>query len=177
MYGLPDSVSGYYVKKLAKRVQRLGRSRPPIRPLVVRYQFSVTNVLLYKPVLQRELKGPDGMVWRYMNLRGRAAVHFAKRQVGVQTGALQRSIKIQYHRPTSYGQEMKISANKSYAYYHHEGTNPHIILPVKNKVLRFTGRTGATVYATRVLHPGNRPNRYLSDQLRIFFRDGVPNIA
>lgn len=47
---------------------------------------------------------------------------------------------------------------------HHEGTRPHIITPSRRRTLRFVVGS-RTVFATRVRHPGTRPNRYLADNL------------
>lgn len=89
----------------------------------------------------------------------------AKLQVGVRTGALRSSIH-KRHLGSMSGQYLWIGSTKNYAYLHHEGTRPHIILPKEpDGALIF--RKGARIISTkRVLHPGTRPNRYLSDQLR-----------
>lgn len=47
---------------------------------------------------------------------------------------------------------------------HHQGTRPHVILPSRRRALRFNVG-GQTVFATRVRHPGTRPNQYLADNL------------
>ena len=43
-----------------------------------------------------------------------------------------------------------------------EGTSPHLIEPKNGKVLRFE-MGGQEVFATRVFHPGTRPNPFLDD--------------
>lgn len=55
---------------------------------------------------------------------------------------------------------------------HHEGTRPHIIRPVRRKRLRFIVN-GRVVFATRVRHPGTRPNKYLTDNLPLAGGRGV----
>jgi hypothetical protein len=71
------------------------------------------------------------------------------------------------HLANANGQYLWIGSNKNYAYIHHEGTRPHIITPTKAKALRFTsGRR--VIYTRMVKHPGTKPNRYLSNQLRFF---------
>lgn len=47
-----------------------------------------------------------------------------------------------------------------------EGTSPHLIEPKNGKVLRFE-KGGQEVFATRVFHPGTRPNPFLDDVGRI----------
>lgn len=52
------------------------------------------------------------------------------------------------------------------ALLHHEGTRPHVILPRIQTALVFS-MGGQTVVARRVNHPGTKPNRYLTDNLRL----------
>jgi hypothetical protein len=51
--------------------------------------------------------------------------------------------------------------NIGYAYFVHEGTTPHPILPVRAKMLRFV-IDGRVIYAHKVNHPGNAANPYLA---------------
>jgi hypothetical protein len=53
------------------------------------------------------------------------------------------------------------------ALIHHEGTRPHTIVPRTATVLRFMPSGGGMVFTSRVNHPGTRPNRYLTDNLRL----------
>jgi hypothetical protein len=54
------------------------------------------------------------------------------------------------------------------AYLHHEGTRPHVIVPRTAPMLVFwSNRAGRVVYARKVLHPGTRPNRFLTDNLHL----------
>ena len=69
------------------------------------------------------------------------------------------------HDRAPYGQVMKVGSDVRHALWHHEGTRPHPI--VGRRVLRFV-KNGKVVFAHKVMHPGTRPNRYLSDNLRIF---------
>lgn len=109
------------------------------------------------------LKNPSGAVGRDLGKRGRKVMIAAKAQVGVKTGALKASIRITHGREVT-GQFVKIGSPLSHALMHHEGTKPHIIVPVRAQYLVFvSGRK--LVYAKRVSHPGTKPNRYLSDNL------------
>jgi hypothetical protein len=57
------------------------------------------------------------------------------------------------------------------AFYHHEGTRPHVIRPRRRKALRFlSSRAGGIVFARRVFHPGTRANPFLRDALREVIR-------
>lgn len=121
-------------------------------------------------VLDEELNTPRGQLWWWLEKRAKKATMAAKRQVGVDTGALRKSIHYRHLRNFT-GQYVWIGSNtQRHAYAHHEGTKPHIIKPeAPNTVLVF--RKGSRVIATpMVRHPGTRPNRYLSNQLRYFLR-------
>lgn len=107
---------------------------------------------------------PAGEVGRYLKARGEIIVTAAKAQVGVRTGALRASIHMRHFRDTR-GQYIRIGSPLNYAYAHHEGTKPHLILPSRQEKLRFVSR-GAVVYTHLVRHPGTPPNRYLTDNLK-----------
>lgn len=112
------------------------------------------------------LNAPNGAVGRYLHRKGEAVLLAAKRQVGVRTGALRSSLHMRHFRD-SRGQYLRIGSPLDYALAHHEGTKPHFIRP--------RGRGGVLVFQTRgrvvvthlVRHPGTRPNRYLTDNLRL----------
>ena len=119
--------------------------------------------------LDAELHGPGGQLWRWMEKRAKRAVAGAKRQAGKKTGALRKSIYHRHYRTVA-GQSVWIGSYKKYAYMHHEGTRPHIITPkAPNTVLVFSRRSRVIV-TEMVRHPGTKPNRYLSNQLRHFLR-------
>jgi hypothetical protein len=106
---------------------------------------------------------PSGKVGRYLALRGNLIVRAAKAQVGVRTGALRASIHMRHARDIR-GQYIRIGSAMNYALLHHEGSKPHMIKPDRAQVLRFTNR-GTVMYAHAVMHPGTKPNRYLTDNL------------
>jgi hypothetical protein len=56
------------------------------------------------------------------------------------------------------------SVDVPYAIHHHEGTEAHVIVPRRARALRFVV-AGRTVFAKRVMHPGTKPNRYLTEAL------------
>lgn len=118
-----------------------------------------------KPVLDYYLKNPAGPVGQDLARRSSKVMVAAKRQVGVKTGALRDSIHMRHEREIT-GQAMWIGSPLPYAKLHHEGSKPHVILPVQGKYLKFvSGRR--LVFTTMVNHPGTRPNRYLSDNLKL----------
>lgn len=124
----------------------------------------MAKVIFYEPVLERFLNSPSGEVGRWLKKKGLLIMAGAKAQVGVRTGALRASIHMRHLRDPR-GQYIKIGSELPYARMHHEGTRPHIIRPNNQKMLRFVTR-GQVVYTHMVRHPGTRPNRYLTDNMR-----------
>jgi hypothetical protein len=110
------------------------------------------------------LKSRRGEVGRFLIGKATEIATGAKAQVGVRTGALKKSIGINHER-TAAGQKVLVGSNLSYAYMHHQGTRPRVIVARPGKVLRFSSR-GGVVYTESVRHPGTRANRYLTDNLR-----------
>lgn len=118
-----------------------------------------------KPVLNRFLHSPDGRVGRYLSKRSAIVMAAAKRQVGARTGVLRASIHMRHLRD-SRGQYVRVGSIHPRALIHHEGTRPRVIVPERQQILRFTNR-GRIVYAHSVMHPGTKPNKYLTDNLRL----------
>jgi hypothetical protein len=112
------------------------------------------------------LKAREGNVGRYLTKKATFVTLKAKAQVGVKTGALQRSINWSYGIKPS-GPFVRIGSPLSYAYLHHEGSRAHIITPKVKKALKFSSK-GAIIITQRVRHPGTKPNKYLTDNLRWF---------
>lgn len=113
--------------------------------------------------LHHMLHEPTGLVGRDLYKRAYRVQTAAKRQVGVKTGALRQSIGMRHER-SFMGQKIFVGSKLSYALLHHEGTKPHVILPVRAQYLVFRSG-GKLIFTTKVNHPGTRPNRYLSDNL------------
>jgi len=82
------------------------------------------------------------------------------------TGTLRRSITIMKE-----GDAYVITPLVSYAVYVERGTRPHEIVARRARALRFVWR-GSVVFFRRVLHPGTRPDPFISRT-----RDRVSNIA
>jgi hypothetical protein len=162
---IPDGIrfASYHARRLTSASRRSGRPRG----FNATFSWTITNVIIYQAALAKELKAPSGIVWKYMSRRGKLALAAAKKQVGVRTGALRTSIHMK-HLANAMGQYIWIGSNKNYAYIHHEGSRPHLITPSRATTLRFTSG-GRLIYARSVLHPGTRPNRYLSSQMKYFY--------
>jgi hypothetical protein len=165
---VPDSPLIYYAQRYSRYSRSLrGGGRRSGGGFNATYSWTLTNVIIYDAALDKELRSPSGILWKYMEKRGKLAVEAAKKQVGVKTGALRMSIHMK-HLANSTGQYVWIGSNKNYAYIHHQGSRPHLITPSRAATLRFTSG-GRVVYARSVLHPGTKPNRYLSSQMKYFF--------
>lgn len=161
MYGLPDSVGGYYAKRLIKNSSSMRRGATRRGTA---FGFSLVKLDIFKPELNMVLNTSNGNLWHSLEKRGKAIVRDAKKQAGFRTGALRSSIHMR-HTGNVTGQYLWIGSTKSYAYAHHEGTKPHTITATNSPVLVF--RSGARVIKTpTVNHPGNRPNPYLTTPMR-----------
>ncbi len=62
------------------------------------------------------------------------------------------------------GVAVLVGSEDEIAMWHHEGTDPHVIRPVRRKMLSFMVQ-GEQVFARVVHHPGTAPNRFLEDAL------------
>jgi len=112
------------------------------------------------------LNSRGGTVNKHVEAKARKAQAIAKSLVGKNTGRLAASISIQRSR-TATGFEFTIGSMRRYALLHHTGTRPHVIVATPPKLLRFRGSTGVIVHRRVVMHPGTRPNPYLTTALRI----------
>lgn len=113
--------------------------------------------------IEQIIQSPNGDVGRYLRKRGLLILSEAKAQVGVKTGRLKASLHMQHGR-SGPGQFVKIGSPLNYALAHHEGTRPHVITPNRKEYLRFSSK-GRVVYSRVVMHPGTKPNKYLTDNL------------
>lgn len=172
LYGIiPDSPWIYGAQRLGRAYRNIAPTQKWWRPSslqITRVTWQFKELKIYKPQLYFELYHRYGMVARFLHREVAMPIQMAaKRQVGVKTGALRSSIKISHFMAPG-GAAVRVGSNLHYAYLHHEGTRPHLIVPKDpDGVLIF--RKGARVIKTeRVMHPGTKPNRYLSDQLRIY---------
>lgn len=109
-------------------------------------------------------KSPNGEVGRYLTVVAAKLKYLAKYQAGRKTGALMNSINYRLTRD-SRGLVAVVGSDNRVALMHHQGTRPHIIVPRRAQTLRFYSH-GRIVYSKLVHHPGTKPNRYLTDNLR-----------
>jgi hypothetical protein len=112
------------------------------------------------------MRNPDGVVGRDNFRRATNVQVAARRQVGVRSGLLRRSlVKRGPVANERNGVTTTVESNLGYSLLHHDGTQPHEILPAPGKVLHFKVG-GVDVFVRHVNHPGTRPNRYLTDNLK-----------
>ena len=119
--------------------------------------------LKFYPNFNYMLNGAGGMVDIDMRRRALTVQAAARKQVGRQTGILQKSIHSRRSRDT-FGPYWYVGSTVSYAYMHHEGTRRHTITRSGGGKLRFA-TSGGIVFTPIVRHPGTKPNRYLKDSL------------
>jgi hypothetical protein len=167
---VPDSPWIYAAQKLARKGSVSYRPSGPRKTgLSTSFRYSSSRVIIYKSALNFETHDSAGMVGKYLNKIGQRIVRGARRQVGVRTGNLRRSIELQ-HIVFREGAAIKVGSRLNYAYMHHEGTKPHVITPNPPNTVLVFGKGTRVIHARAVNHPGAKPNRYLSDQLRIHIR-------
>lgn len=107
----------------------------------------------------------SGMIGRDLDRRLRTLQYRARSTAGFRTGHLRASIEIE-RSVIRNGLQGRVGSPVRYAAAHHEGARPHAITPrKKGGKLRFV-IGGRVVFASRVNHPGNRPNPYLARWLR-----------
>lgn len=130
----------------------------------MKYYVSGTRVQVYHKRLQNYIQSPRSDIGKFLLKRGREIKARAKLQVGKDTGQLKNSIYVKHYRG-AVNPYVMVGSKVRHAYMHHEGTNPHVIKAKNARALRFV-YNGAVVYVQKVNHPGTKPNRYLSDQLK-----------
>lgn len=127
------------------------------------FDISFNNYRASQIEINRVVNDPRGPVIPHLRKVGRTIVAAARAQVGKDTGDLARSIEFNIQR---FGglPELWIGTYNKIAYLHHEGSRPHAISARNGQFLRFSVR-GRMVYARTVMHPGTRPNRFLTDNI------------
>lgn len=121
--------------------------------------------------LHELLRSQGGAVGRHLTVRGTQIQERAKQQVGYSDnpepghGHLRDTIVKRFGSSVNGELSLFIGSDHPIALLHHEGTSPHEIVPKDATVLRFTVG-GTVIFATRVSHPGTKPNRYLTDALQ-----------
>jgi hypothetical protein len=132
------------------------------------------KVIIDGAAIQQLMNSPQGPVVKQLEFIGSAVQVGARARIRpsqVRTdGGLSLRDSIVKRLVTGTWPTMKIIAQKPYAYFVHEGTEPHEIRPRQKSVLRFySQQAGGFVFARVVQHPGTKPLRYLTDTAREVF--------
>lgn len=130
--------------------------------------MAVSSIRIDQRGVQDMFQSPNGDVRQYLERQAKKIVALARMKAGKETGRLIRSIGFRVLNVPN-GIVVEIGSGVRHALMHHEGTRPHVINASPGRVLRFK-QGGRVVYAQRVYHPGTRPNRYLTDAMRIVIR-------
>lgn len=143
----------------------------------------LNNSLNVKVVIDPEkvdafIRSPEGPILRWMIVGATRVQDAARKQVRLGHIASGGRPNLRYTIvkrviPNAHGGPMiRVGSDSPIAFIHHEGTKPHIIRPRTAKFLRFPangGMGGGFVYAKVVHHPGTRPNRFLTDNMHLFY--------
>lgn len=140
------------------------------------------KIELFPQQMNALLRGPNGPVYRKMIIIAEGVRQESKRLVGVhppvpgerrarRPGTLRDSIVKRPVQATKGDIGWTIGSADPIALIHHEGTQPHVIRPRRGKYLVFYWpKAGRVVFLTEVRHPGTRPNRFLTDALKVIPR-------
>lgn len=111
------------------------------------------------------LRSPSGPLVRELFTAGDIVKAGAKKRVGVASGDLRDSIVKRFLSGPGGEPEMWVGSESEYAVFHHDGTDPHVIEPIRpGGVLSFVW-AGERVFFKKVNHPGTKPNPFLKDAL------------
>lgn len=164
--GFPDSFALTAALRAGRRIRgRRGGGRRRGGAGLTGISYKLVNLVLYKPILEFELRSSHGMVGRTLHKIGNRVLQGARRQAGVKSGRLRASMKLRHVRVRREA-AVKIGAYTEYALMHHQGTRPHIITPNKPGGNLVFMKGSRVIHTKMVMHPGTRANRYLTDQLR-----------
>lgn len=130
------------------------------------------DIIFDERAMHREFQSWAGPTGRLISEKAQSLESLARISAGFDTGELIASIGTDYgYNERTQDLEAKVGANPhldlgiGYAYFHHEGTQPHTIRPRRANVLRFV-KSGMVVFAAKVWHPGTTPVKYLTRWLR-----------
>ncbi len=118
---------------------------------------------------RRTFETREGLVGRDLDRRAARVERGARAQVGVDTGGLQRSIHRRWTSARGSRLTVSVGSSQPHALVHHAGSRPHEIRARNASPLRYVGEGGVVTFAEAVRHPGTRPNRYLTDNLRLAY--------
>lgn len=108
----------------------------------------------------------------------------AKHRFKTKKGFLEKSVE---YSVTPGKLEGIIQLNESvapYAFWVHDGTKPHLIVPKAKQALRWVGGAGKFIFAKRVKHPGTKKDQFLYEagtrsvpQIEAIFSSALDDLA
>lgn len=127
-------------------------------------RFQLASVTVDRGALRRLLEAKSGTaLGDDLDRRARRVATRARQLVGVDTGLLKSTIRIE----SGPGYRDIVGGRRGqtpYLGWHHFGTAPHVIRPRRAKALRFTVG-GRVIFAMKVQHPGTVGTRFLTKAL------------
>ena len=141
------------------------------------YEIKIENLQELRAAFKKASEITDKELQNATKDAGKFILATEKSEVPVKTGQLRRSITLEY-RPIS----ASIYPAVKYALPVHEGSRPHVITPKSKSVLAFK-KGGKMIFARRVNHPGNKPNKFVErtvskseNPVNAFFSKALDNI-
>lgn len=120
------------------------------------------EVRLDPGALARALRSRNGFVARRLRAKTERVADIARAEA---PGSMGRGIVTRIEE-TPRGLSGVITSTHPATRYVVEGTRPHPIVARRAKALRFTVKSGETLFRKRVFHPGTRPNNFLARALQ-----------
>lgn len=114
----------------------------------------------------------NGVTDRYMREKANQVQRIAKSKVGVKSGKLRNSIRVNRLPNRNGVAAYSIGSRLDYAYWHHEGSGKvrKYTTPRNMKALKFFWPArNQIVYYNKVRYTYRKPNRFLTDALTIVF--------
>jgi len=128
------------------------------------WSFEIHHAEVAKLLWGKSPSGGTVPIYPALNRRAQAVQRKAKVLVGKDSGHLATQIKVSSHAAPPLW-IFKVEGDTRYAYWHHEGTKPHII--EGNLEFRSGGRL---IHPRLVHHPGTKPNPFLRNALPAFMK-------
>lgn len=119
------------------------------------YEIKIENLNELRAAFKKAPDIADKELQQATKEAGKLILATEKEEAPVKTGQLRRSITLDY-KPIS----VSIYPTVNYALPIHEGSKPHIITPKNKSVLAFK-KDGKMIFARKVNHPGNKPNKFV----------------
>lgn len=119
------------------------------------YEIEIKNLKELQDAFKKSPQIVDKELQNATKEAGKLVLQTEKEEVPVKTATLKRSITLDY-RPI----QVSIYPTVKYALPVHEGSKPHVIIPIRKQALAFKSG-GKMIFAKRVNHPGYKGNRFV----------------